>query len=170
MSETKFRIEVENLFDCEKRKIKVKHNKEDGTAEGKEIDFPNGEVKQNRKTLELSYGDHLEIDLGDTEGKESKYWYIKLPLVADFRFLSERGEEVKVPLSYEVVRDESTGGRLEVRIPTEIDPTACKLLIAPPGKLKENYPTQNLTGELATDVELSPHDNISVGDNGEGIH
>lgn len=165
-NERKFQIEVENQFDCEKRKIKVKHS---GLDDPIDIEFPVKVQQQplkNRKKLELAAGEHLEISLGELGGMESKYWYIKLPYVADFRFLSESGKEV--PLIYEVARNESTGGRIVVKIPTEIDPTACKLHIAPPGRLEENYQTQNLTGELAANGDGAPDDNVSVGDNGEG--
>lgn len=165
-NERKFKIEVENQFDWEKRKIKVKHS---GLDDPIDIEFPDKKKQQppkNRKKFELSSGENLEISLGELGGKESSYWYIKIPYVAAFKFLSESGREV--PLIYEVARDESTGGRIVVKIPTEIDPTACKLLIAPPGRLEENYQTQNLTGELAANGNGSPDDNVSVGDNGEG--
>ncbi|MGD2085402.1 MAG: hypothetical protein PVH61_04380 [Candidatus Aminicenantes bacterium] len=166
-NERKFRINVENLFDLEKRKIKVKHNKKDAPVEEVDIDFPDGVVQQapkNRKKFELSSEEHLEISLGDLGGSESSYWFVTLPFVADFKFLSESGNEV--PLIYEVLRNESTGGRTVVKIPTEIDPTACKLRIAPPGRLEENYQIQNLTGELAALGGKSSDDSVTIGDNG----
>jgi hypothetical protein len=168
-NERKFQIEVENLFDWEKRKIKVKHNKKDVPAEEVDIDFPD-QVEQhapkNRRKFDLSSGEHLEISLGDLGGNAADYWYLKLPFVADFKFLSESGNEI--PLIYEVVRNESTGGRILVKIPTEIDPTACKLRIAPPGRLEENYQVQNLTGRLVASGGGTPDDNVSVGDNNDG--
>ncbi len=169
-----FRIEVENLFDWEKRKIKVKHKKDNGTDVDVNIDYPEPDPVQqqapkkrkNQVKFDLSSGEHLEISLGVLGGKPGDdYWYIKLPFVADFKFLSESGN---VPLIYEVARNESTGGRIVAFIPTEIDPTACKLIISPPGRLEENYRTQNLTGELAADGDGSPDDNVSIGDNNTG--
>jgi hypothetical protein len=167
MSKTKFQIEVVNLFDTEKRKIKVKHNKEDGTAVDSEIDFPNDGVK-HKPPFELASGDYLEVDLDKLgeEGNDATWWYIKLPFVADFRFLTKN--EQTVPLIYEVVRDEKTGGRIEVRMPTHIDPTACKLRIAPPGRLEEICPTENSKGEYLSDGEGTAHDNLTLGDNGPG--
>jgi hypothetical protein len=165
-NERKFQIEVENLFDLEKRKIKVKHSAHDDPID---IEFPiqvQQQPSKNRKKFELAVGEHLEISLGEMGGSESDYWFVILPFVADFKFLSAGGNEV--PLIYEVARNESTGGRMVVKIPTEIDPTACKLQIAPPGRLEENYQTQNLTGELAANGGGSPDDNVSMGDNGPG--
>jgi hypothetical protein len=168
-NERKFRIEVENLFDVERRKIKVKHNKKDGPAVEEEIDFPKSVVQEeskNRGRYDLSSGESLEINLYELGGEQAKFWYVKLPFVADFQFISDSGN--KVPLIHEVARNESTGGRTVVFIPTEIDPTSCKLLISPPGGLKENYQTQNITGELAAMGDEIPDDNVSVGDNGPG--
>jgi hypothetical protein len=166
-NERKFRINVENLFDLEKRKIKVKHNKKDGPVVDVDIDFPIGVVQKepkNRGRFDLSSGESLEISLGELGGSESTFWFVILPFVADFKFLSE--SENKVPIMYEVARNESTGGRTVVKIPTEIDPTACKLQIAPPGRLEENYQTQNLTGELAALGGESSDDSVTIGDNG----
>lgn len=167
--ERKFRIDVENLFDFEKRKMKVKHKKKDA-EEPVEVDIdypdPEDEEKKNRKRFGLSSKEHLEISLESPGGKESDFWYIKLPYVADFRFVTE--SEKEIPLIYEVARNEGTGGRIIAFIPTEIDPTSCKLIISPPGGIKENYHMENITGELAALGGEIPDDNVSVGDNGTG--
>ena len=168
-NERKFRIEVENLFDVERRKINVKHSKNDGSVVEDDIDFPDEVVQEeptNRTRFDLSSGESLEINLYELGGEQSTFWYIKLPFVADFQFLSDSGN--KVPLIYGAARNESTGGRTVVFIPTEIDPTSCKLRISPPGGLKENYQTQNITGELAAMGDELPDDNVTLGDNGPG--
>jgi hypothetical protein len=166
-NERKFQIDVENLFDWEKRKIKVTHHKKDGPPAKKHIDFPdpNNEEKKYRKRFGLSSKEHLEIELDRPEGKEASFWYVKLPFVADFRFVSESG---KIPLVYELARNEGTGGRTIALIPTEIDPKNCKLLISPPGGIKENYKMRNIEGELLADGDDIPDDNVSIGDNGSG--
>lgn len=166
-NERKFQIDVENLFDWEKRKIKVTHKKEDGKEEV-DIDYPDPKDKEKkiRKRFGLSSKEHLEIEL-ESPGSEDEadFWYIKLPYVADFRFVSESGG---IPLVYELARNEGTGGRTIAFIPKEIAPTSCRLLISPPGGIKENYKMQNIKGELAADGDEIPDDNVSVGDNGSG--
>lgn len=166
-NERMFRIDVENLFDTEKRKMKVKHKKKDGSEVMVDVDFPD-RGKKNHQRFGLSSGEHLEIELEHPGGEESDFWYIKLPYVADFRFLAERESGKGIPLIYEIARNEGTGGRTIAFIPTEIDPTSCKLLISPPGGIKENYEMENVKGELASLGEELPDDNVSIGDNGSG--
>jgi hypothetical protein len=169
--ERKFRIEVENLFDKEKRKLKVTHKtKEGGFVSEKEIDYPPfvGQTgPKNREKFFLKFGDSLEIDiLSQAGGGEStKFWYIKLPFVADFRLLSKNE---KKPLIYELARNQGTSGRTVAFIPQEKTPGSSKLLISPPGAIEENYKMRNLTGDLESMGDEIPDDHVSVGDNGEG--
>jgi hypothetical protein len=167
-NERQFRIDVENLFDYEKRKIKVTHKKKDGSEPWEDVDYPD-KGKAKRKRFDLSSREHLEIELlGAEVDDEADFWYIKLPFTADFRFVSERGKEKGIPLIYELARNEGTGGRTIAFVPREIAPTSCKLIISPPGGIKENYKMQNITGRLASDGDEIPDDNVSVGDNGTG--
>jgi hypothetical protein len=124
-----------------------------------------------QKTFHLSTGDILEIRIGKRhckckEGEEPKYWFIKLPFVADFSFIWD--DEKQIPAHYEIARDAHSGGRTTIYVSMTVEPATFKLLVGPPGRLEENYQPKHLRHILQNDGGGSPDDNVTLGDNGDG--
>ncbi len=142
-----------------------------------------------RKTLSLSTGEILEIVIGERRrrGKlrperdrllyiKPKHWYIKLPFMADF-ISPWRGipDENQAPpalpvIHFGIARNVHTGGRTILYFPMTEDPfkLELKMLIAPPGRIEENYHPENLKECSLYEDGGEGDDNVSVGDNGPG--
>lgn len=123
--------------------------------------------------LALSEGEYVELTVEEAshvQSAEKKHlWWVKLPVMADFLFLSRDGKPVVPIAAVSRVPEENGCSDERIRIYLPPEPSTWKLRIGRPGSIKENYqPTYLQRGALLMQGVPDPPDNVSVGSNGSG--
>lgn len=165
MTEESLKIWVENDFDEEERRIKIKPSKIQKDSHHLLYSKIENQLhkKEHKYQYRLSSADSLELSV-EGEPRQAKsstdYWCVKLPAMADFEFVPKGNTPIPI---LEMKRDDS--GKTIIYLPP--DPSTWKLIVKYPKHFLKQNKTNNLnTQSLLNQGGQRPPDNVSIGDNG----